>query len=137
MTTTEQPATAGGDEWVRIIASVCGALVTAWALWLVFLLFDPAGGPLTLRRVAFHATDAAALLFWWAAPFLLIATRRRSAHSSASLWIRSLFLPFFLFGATWGWVHSGRSLYLGSGVAFLVAVVIGFAVSRRAVGSAK
>ena len=133
--TSHTAGTGSAEEWVRIVASICFALITMWSLWVLYLLLDPSAGPLTLHRVSLHVTMAAALLVWWASPFLLIVARRRGVHANAALWIRSFLLPFFLFGGTWGWMRSGRSLYLGSGVAFLLAVVIGFAVSRRALGS--
>jgi hypothetical protein len=135
MGTSHTAGTSSAEEWVRIVASVCFALITMWSLWLLYLLLDPSAGPLTLRRVSLHVTMAAALLVWWASPFFLIVARRRSVHSNAALWIRSFLLPIFLFGGTWGWMRSGRSLYLASGAVFLLAVVVGFVVSRYALGS--
>jgi hypothetical protein len=131
MDTSHTAGTSSAEEWVRIVASICFALITMWSLWVLYLLLDPSAGPLTLHRVSLHVTMAAALLVWWASPFLLIVVGRRSAVPNASLWIRSVFLPFFLLRGTWGWIRSGRPLYLASGVAFFLAVVVGFALSRR------
>jgi hypothetical protein len=78
---------------------------------------------------------AAALIVWWAGPMVMIAIGRRGPGAiDHGLWVRSIFLPFFLFGATgrfWTKSDVTRSAAFGSGLAYIFLIVYGYAVAWR------